>query len=187
MRSGLRASLTLAVLVAAVPWSVTAQTPPADPRDVGTIAGIVRVSYEVISGPAGAPRQWRRDSTLYAPGATFTATSEKDGKTFVSIMTPEDYRRASDARMVKDGLFETEIGSRIERFGNAAQVRSISVARRTRDGPIIGRYVNYITLNWDGARWWMTAWVWDEERPNNPIPASWIGVRTVVGGPTHRR
>ncbi len=181
MRSRSRASLTLAVLVTTVPWLVTAQTPPADPRDVGTIADIVRVSYEVISGAAGAPRQWRRDSTLYAPGATFTATSEKDGKTIVTTMTPEDYRRANDASMVKDGLFEAEIGSRIERFGNAAQVRSISVARRTRSGPIIGRYVNYITLNRDGTRWWMTAWVWDEERPNNPIPASWIGVHVVEG------
>jgi len=187
MRSRLRASLTFAVLVTAAPWSMTAQTPPADPRDVGTIAGIVRASYEVISGPAGTPRQWRRDSTLYSPGATFTATSEKDGKTIVTTMTPEDYRRANDARMVKEGLFETEIGSRIERFGNAAQVRSISVARLTKGGPVIGRYVNYITLNFDGSRWWMTAWVWDEERPNNPIPASWIGLRSAVGGPAHRR
>lgn len=187
MRLRLRAFLTPVVLVTVASRSMTAQPPAADPRDVGTIADIVRASYEVISGPAGVPRQWRRDSTLYAPGATFTATSEKDGKTIVSIMTPEEYRRANNASFVKDGLFETEVGSRIERFGNAAQVRSISESRRTRDGPVTGRYVNYITLNWDGKRWWMTAWVWDEERPNNPIPPSWIGVRDVVGGPKHLR
>jgi hypothetical protein len=187
MQTQLRAFLILAVLMTAAPSSVAAQTPAADPRDVGTIADIVRVSYEVISGPAGAPRQWRRDSTLYAPGATFTATSEKDGKTIVTTMTPEEYRRANNASFVKDGLFETEVGSQIERFGNVAQVRSVSESRRTPNGPITGRYVNYITLNWDGTRWWMTAWVWDEERPNNPIPPSWIGVRTVATGPTHGR
>jgi hypothetical protein len=178
MQTRLRAFLTFAAVVTIASNSVAAQTPAADPGDVGTIADIVRTSYEVISGPAGAPRQWRRDSTLYAPGATFTATSEKDGKTIVTTMTPEDYRRTNNARFVKDGLFETEIGSRIERFGNAAQVRSVSESRRTRDGPITGRYVNYITLNWDGTRWWMTAWVWDEERPNNPIPPAWITPRS---------
>ena len=46
-----------------------AQAPAAAPADVGTIADIMRVSYEVISGPAGAVRQWRRDRTLYMPGA----------------------------------------------------------------------------------------------------------------------
>lgn len=177
----------LVVLVAVAPGSLAAQTPVADPRDVGTIADIVRASYEVISGPIGAPRQWRRDSTLYALAATFTATSEKDGKTVVKQMTPESYRRANDSSFVKNGLFETQVGSRIERFGNVAQVRSISESRRTPDGPVIGRYVNYITLNWDGKRWWMTAWVWDEERPNNPIPPSWIGARDEVPGPSNRR
>ena len=78
---------------------------------------------------------------------------------------------------VKNGLFETEIGSRIERFGNVATVRSITESRRTPNGPIDGRYVNYIALYWDGVRWWISGFVWDEERPNNPIPKAWIGVR----------
>lgn len=187
METQRQALLTLALFLAVAPGALRAQTPAADPRDVGTIADIVRASYEVISGPAGAPRQWRRDSTLYSPGATFTATSERDGKTIVTTMTPEEYRRARNAGFVANGLFETEVGSRIERFGNVAQVRSVSESRRTPDGPVDGRYVNYITLNWDGKRWWMTAWVWDEERPSNPIPKSWIGVRDQVSGPTYGR
>jgi hypothetical protein len=166
-----------AFLMLVAPAAGAAQVPAANPADVGTIADIVRVSYEVLSGPAGVPRQWRRDSTLYAPGATFTATSEANGKTVVTIMTTEEYRRKNDSSFVASGLFETEIGSHIERFGNVAQVRSISESRTTLNGPVTGRYVNYITLYWDGARWWMTAWVWDEERPNNPIPKAWIGVR----------
>ena len=82
----------------------------AAPADVGTIAGIMRASYEVISGPAGAPRQWERDRTLYMPGATFVVTSKLNGKVETTIMTPEEYRRKSDARFVAQGLFETEIG-----------------------------------------------------------------------------
>lgn len=167
-------------LVFATADTLFAQAPVANPADVATIAEIVRVSYEVISGPAGAPRQWRRDSTLYSPTATFVAMSERDGKAVVKTMTAEDYRRVNNARFVADGLFETEVGSRIERFGNVAYVRSVSESRRTPNGPIDGRYVNYFALYWDGARWWISGMVWDAERPNNPIPKSWIGVREEV-------
>ena len=66
-----------------------AQGPAANPADVGTIGDIVRASYETISGPAGMPRQWRRDSTLYAPGATFVAVDEREGRVQVQTMTPE--------------------------------------------------------------------------------------------------
>ncbi len=95
----------------------------------------MRVSYEVISGPAGAPRQWRRDSTLHSPTATFVAMSERDGKAVVKTMTAEDYRRINNEGFVKNGFFETEIGSRIERFGNVAYVRSVSESRRLRTAP----------------------------------------------------
>jgi hypothetical protein len=109
------------------------------------------------------------------PGATFVSTSKRDGKVQTTIMTTEEYRQKSDARFVAEGLFETEIGSRVERFGNVAQVRSVSVARRTPTGPVEGRYVNFAQLFWDGTRWWIAAMVWDEERPDNPIPRAWLG------------
>ncbi len=160
--------------------AVRAQAPVADPADVATIAAIVRASYEVINGPAGAPRQWRRDSTLYTPGATFSALTERDGKPHVSTMTPEEYRRAGNAGFLAKGLFETEIGFRSERFGNVAQVRSVAEMRRTPDGPVESRYVNYFMLYRDGTRWWITGMVWDQERPNNPIPRAWVGIREEV-------
>ena len=155
--------------------SVPAQVPSAVAADVRTVGDIVRVSYEVISGPAGTPRQWRRDSTLYIPAAMFVATGERAGKVYASEMTPEQYRRRNDSVFVARGFVETEIGRRIERFGNVAQVRSVAVARESADGPVIGRSVNYFQLYWDGTRWWITGIVWDDERPGAPIPPDWIG------------
>jgi hypothetical protein len=40
----------------------------------------------------------------------------------------------------------------------------------TEDGKLKGRGVNSIELFWDGARWWIAAVSWGEERPGNPIP-----------------
>jgi len=155
-----------------------AQQPVADPADVRTIEDIVRVSYEVISGPPGTPRQWRRDSTLYAPGAMFHALREDSaGKVSVYSMTPEEYRRRTDKGFVKNGLIEYEIGTHAERFGNVAQVRSVYAMRRTTDGPVTARGVNYFQLYWDGTRWWITGMVWDDERKHNPIPKEWIGAK----------
>jgi hypothetical protein len=157
-----------------LPATGNAGPSPAAPSDVGTIEDIVRVSYEVISGPAGAPRQWERDRTLYMPGATFVVTSKRDGKVETTILTTEEYRRKSDARFVAQGLFETEIGSRVERFGNVAQVRSVSESRRAPGGAVDARYVNYLQLFWDGTRWWIAGAVWDQERPDSPIPEEWL-------------
>lgn len=155
----------------------SAQMPSADPADVGTIEGVVAAYYDVISGPAGSPRQWRRDSTLYTSGATFVAMRQSGGKPAAELMTPEEFRRAFNADLVEKGFFETEIGRRIERFGNVAQVRSVYETRRAANGPLLGRGVNYLLLYWDGARWWITGAVWDDERPDSKLPRSWIGRR----------
>lgn len=154
---------------------VAAQAPRPDPADVGTIEGLVRAFYDVINGPADAPRQWRRDSTLYMPGAMFVSMSERNGQPVATRWTPEEYRRAMDSFLVSQGFFETEIGSRIERFGNVAQVRSVYETRRVAGGPVLDRGVNYLLLYWDGSRWWITGAVWDDERRDNPLPPSWIG------------
>ena len=170
-------TLTVSFLVAlGVAPALAAQVPAADPADVATIPGIVRAYYEVISGPPGQPRQWRRDSTLYMPGAMFVAMQERQGAPAPSLMTPEEFRQNTNAGFVKNGFYETEIGSRIERFGNVAQVRSVYETRRTAAGPLTGRGINYLMLFWDGSRWWISGAVWDDERPATPIPAAWIGV-----------
>jgi hypothetical protein len=161
-------------------WSASAvsvgaaQMPPANPADVGTIEGIVTAFYDVINGPAGTPRQWRRDSTLYMPRATFVGMTEKDGKPVPAVMTPEEFRRAVNAEFVAQGFFETEIGHRVERFGNVAQVRSVYQTRRAANGPLLGRGVNYLQVYWDGSRWWIAGAVWNDERPGATLPPSWI-------------
>ncbi|HZE74463.1 MAG TPA: hypothetical protein VE091_04080 [Gemmatimonadales bacterium] len=176
MRTALRILAVLAAIpLLRAPSGAAAQMPAADSADVRTIEGIVNAYYDVINGPPGAPRQWRRDSTLYMPAATFVSMGERDGKPVVSVMTPEEYRRATNASFVEKGFFETEIGHRIERFGNVAQVRSVYETRHVAKGPLLGRGVNYLMLYWDGARWWISGAVWDDERPGTRLPASWVG------------
>ncbi|MGH9443793.1 MAG: PAS domain-containing protein [Thermoanaerobaculia bacterium] len=149
---------------------------PGDPKDVETLDGILRAFYAVISGPAGEPRQWSRDRSLYLPGARQVATGVADDKPFARAMGHAEYVERSNDAMVREGFFEREIHRTVETFGNLAHVFSTYESRRTKDGPIFARGVNSIDLYFDGGRWWITSVIWDSERPESPIPEKWLPV-----------
>jgi hypothetical protein len=140
-------------------------------EDVGTIEGIVTASYETISGGAGVPRQWGRDRTLFDPNSRSVAihVDAKTGAIKTESMTEQDFADRSDASLVKDGFTERELKHVIKRFGNVATV--LSSYEGSTSGKVIERGVNIFQLYFDGKRWWILSMVWDEERPDNPIPA----------------
>ncbi len=143
----------------------------ARPEDVSSIDGMMKAFYEVISGPAGQPRQWSRDRTLYVPGIWFVAMDESPTHAPVArIMSHQQFVDSSNSELVGKGFFEREIHRRTERFGNIAHIFSAYESQNTESGPVIARGVNSIELFWDGRRWWIASAIWDEERSDNPIP-----------------
>jgi len=153
--------------------SAHVDVPTIDPRpdDVVSLDGIIAAYYDVISGPAGQPRQWSRDRTLYIPDIRFVSMSaSKDGNPVAHTMTHQQFVDASD-KSLQGGFYEKEVHRETQRFGNIAHVFSTYESRTKADGPIIARGINSIQAYWDGKRWWITNAIWDEERPDNPIPA----------------
>ena len=146
---------------------VTTIAPRAE--DVATIDGMIRAFYEVISGPAGEPRQWARDRTLYIPDVRFVSMDVRNGNPHATIMSHQQFVDRSDQGLVMQGFFEEEIYRVTRKFGNTTHVFSTYVMK---DGNRreIGRGVNSIQLFWDGDRWWISGVAWDDERPDNPIP-----------------
>ena len=147
--------------------------PKAEPRpeDVGTIEGIVKASYETISGGVGVPRQWGRDRTLFAPSVRYISIA-KDKTGVVKLRTSDyqEYLDESDDFLVKQGFTEVELGRKIERFGNVATVLSSYEGKVQSTGNVVTRGVNIFSLYFDGKRWWIQTMMWDEEGPENPIP-----------------
>jgi hypothetical protein len=139
-------------------------------EDVSTIEGIVTASYETISGGVGVPRQWGRDRTLFDPNSRSVAihVDAKTGAIKRESMTEQDFADRSDASLVKDGFTERELKHVIKRFGNVATV--LSSYEGSASGKVLERGVNIFQLYFDGKRWWILSMVWDEERPDNPIP-----------------
>ncbi len=141
------------------------------PQDVATLDGIISAFYDVVSGPAGQPRQWSRDRTLYIPGVLFIPTKVgKDGRPSHKIMSHQQFVDASNASVVSQGFYEQEIHRVTTQYGTIAHVMSTYVMRRTPNGPLIGRGVNSLDLFYDHKRWWIICDLWDEERRGNPLP-----------------
>lgn len=154
-----------------------AQTPAARPDDVRGLDEIIHAFYDVISGPAGAPRQWQRDSTLYIPGVRFVAMTARRGRPVAVVTDHAGFIANTDSVFVRYGFFEREIHRVTKRFGNIVHVFSTYEYRTTAGGPVEGRGVNSIQLYWDGDRWWIAGATWDGERPDNPIPPEFLPPR----------
>lgn len=188
MNPFLRIPVSLLILVLLVPAGNAQQStvahvdvPTIEPRpeDVATIDGILKAFYDVISGPAGQPRQWSRDRTLYIADIRFVAMSEdKGGHPRPRIVSHQQFVDASNSLLVKEGFYESEIHRVTQRFGNIAHVFSTYESRNQANGPVIARGINSIELFYDGKRWWIASNLWDDERPDNPLQPEYLPAKT---------
>ena len=137
--------------------------------DVLTIDGIMKAYYEVVSGPAGEPRQVERDKSLHHPDALITITGKNEqNQSFANTMTIEEFHE--NTAPYDQGFFEWETDREVERFGNIAHVWSTYEWSNAENGPVGGRGINSIQLYHDGTRWWILSWMYDSERADNKIP-----------------
>jgi hypothetical protein len=172
----LKAAVTALLLAASMAPAVWAQ-PATGPRasDTASPEAIVAALYDVISGPAGQARDWDRFRGLFAIGARLLpAAPRKDGSA-PATLSPDDYVTRSNDRLVKDGFFEREVARREEAFGTIMHVFSTYESRRAAaDEKPFARGINSIQLMQHGGRWWIVTVMWDQERPDTPIPAKYL-------------
>ena len=161
----------------APPGSIAAHPdwPKATPADVQSIDAIVASLYDVISGPAGQPRNWNRFRSLFIPDARLIPTRhDKTGHgADVVPYTVEQYQERATPLMAQ-GFFERGIHNTTESFGNIVHVFSTYESRHTKDSEPFQRGINSIQLLKDGDRYWVVTILWDQESPTTPIPAKYL-------------
>ena len=126
--------------------------------DIDSIDGIIRTFYEVISGPAGVPRQWERDAELYLPQALFFQVRRDDT---IRVETKAQYNARVEPWLMEHGFFEYEVAREVQQYGKVAHVMSTYESRYAMDGPVIGGGKNSIQLVHDGTRWWIASAAWN--------------------------
>ena len=145
-------------------------------NDLQAIGAAVDEMYAMISGPKG-PRDWSRQAKCFHPAARQIRTSlDEIGRPVMKMMSLEQYARDTAPYFAANDFFEVEIGRRIDRFGNIAQVWSAYEARRAPDDAAPERRgINSIQLFKDPERGWrIVSMIWDNEREGVEIPADLI-------------
>jgi hypothetical protein len=147
--------------------------------DVSSIDAIIRAAYDVISGPAGQPRNWERERALFYAGARMIPTATVPGRNDVDlaplILDTEGYIERVEPIFAKAGFYETEVARRTEQFGRIAHVWSTYESRHTPDDPKpFMRGINSFQLFHDGSRWWIVNIYWQHESADYPIPEKYL-------------
>jgi hypothetical protein len=153
------------------------------PSDVDTVDHLVTSLYDVISGPAGKPRDWDRFRSLFLPDgrlgvvrpetpATRDAPARKGDAVF---LTPDMYVQRDDPYFKTHGFFERSIANRIEEFGDLVHVWSTYESRHAEhDSQPFTRGINSIQIVYAQGRFWVASILWDEERSGLALPEKYL-------------
>jgi hypothetical protein len=130
--------------------------------DVGTLDGILKAYYDVVTVKKGEKVSYERDSLLHIPGVRVgSAGIDAKGSPVLHFTTLKEYHRESDAYMERNGFFERETSRQVHNIRNIYHVWSAYESRYTADGKVIAQGVNSIELYYDGKRFWILGWYYD--------------------------
>jgi len=135
---------------------------PAIESDVSTLDGILHAAYEVLSGPAGQPRDWVRYRTLFIDGARLMPVVAVGEKPHVRQLTLEDYIRRVEPIFAVENFWERETSRQVEMVGRIAHVLSRYESLRDPDPFETG--ANSMQLFYDDTRWWIVSVMWNTTR-----------------------
>src|SRR6059058_2722415 len=151
----------------------------ANPADVESIEAIIAAAYDVISGPAGKNRDWKRERSLFVSGARLIPTAVDAGRNDVGlapqVLDVDAYIARVEPYFATIGFYEKEIARRVEQFGQIAHVWSTYESRHDPGEAVpFMRGINSIQLFNDGNRWWILSIYWQQESPQHAIPEKYF-------------
>ena len=182
----IRRSLAVLVLFAA---SLTAlaqaprkrEAPAPVPPDAVSVDAIVAALYASVSYAPGAMPDFDRMRGIFLPVGMLIPPKRPNEDIFSTLdvdQFAERFKKGMAARKEKGepgGFQEKEIGRRTDCFGNVCQIFSTYESKyAVSDEKPFTRGINSMQLVKDGRRWWIASVAWDVERPDNPIPQSYL-------------
>jgi hypothetical protein len=154
--------------------AATSEPPPAAPNDVKSADAIIKALYDANSTMVDQKRDVDRFRSLFASNGRMISTNRGSGGTVMVTRGIDQYVVVATAGKPRGGFSEREIARTSEAFGSIMQVFSTYEARRDSSDTHPTRGINSIQLFNDGRRWWVVTVLWDNERPNSPIPAVYL-------------
>lgn len=146
----------------------------ANPTDVASVDAVIKALYASISFPVGGNADLERLRTLWIAEGRFLIPKrdqQHSNSTSVDQFIERCKTTFASERFLGKGFREVETNRQEHRFGNilhcfSAYEAIISDPHDSR----MGGGINSIQLVWEDNRWWIVSMVWDDERPDNPLP-----------------
>jgi hypothetical protein len=166
----------LHLVAQSIPNATTQATIAARPSDVASADAIITALYDANTIMVDQKRDADRFRSLFVPGARLMPTIRppNGGTGVIRIQTVDDYVRQASSEPPRHGFSEREIARTSEAFGNIMQAFSTYETHRDSADARPIRGINSIQLFNDGSRWWVVGVMWDNERPDKPIPAAFL-------------
>lgn len=145
---------------------------PAEPGE------LVRELYRIVSGPAGAAKDWARLRALHAPGAVITTTRHVADRVETSAYNVEQFTALNDRLFGQRGFFEVELRQEVQVFGHVAHVWSAYATSERAGGQPDAYGINSFQLLSDGKRWCVVSATWDGDAARHARIREWAGLRS---------
>lgn len=150
------------------------------PRDDGASPdALVDALYESLSFEPGSQPDWQRLRSLFLPQARIVPPQERmsapveaiDLETYIARLRPGVEAPAIAA----SGVQEIDAARNVVEFGNLAHVlSSTETIVGPEDAEPVARGINSLQLARSLGRWWIVSFLWDTERPDNPLPPGYL-------------
>lgn len=145
---------------------------PAKMTDHDSLDTLVVALYDVISGPKGQKRDWKRFESLFMEGAKLQAmTLGRDGKRRFVSMAPADYVKRSGQWAEGNGLYEKETHRNQVLYGHIAHLFSsyeLRVGSADKKADMTG--INSIQCCQVDGKWRILSLLWEDSQSAGPIP-----------------
>ncbi len=162
------------VLLAALVFSGSMARSQSYADDVKSLDKIISALYGVISGEAGAPRNWERFKYLFAPDARLMPTSKNaEGLITHRSISPDEYVNLFTTR-ITTGFYEQEIHRVTEEYGSIVHLFSSYATQQTAGGPNTNRGINSIQLLKTNERYYIISIFWCAESMGFPLPDKYL-------------
>ncbi|MGZ3750433.1 MAG: hypothetical protein ACXVB0_16430 [Mucilaginibacter sp.] len=130
--------------------------------DVGTLDGIIKAYYDVVTLKKGEKVSFERDSLLHVDGVRVgSAGTDAKGNLVLHYNSLRQYHKEADAYIEKNGYYEKEVARTVQNIRHIYHVWSTYESRFEPGGKIISQGVNSIELYYDGKRFWILGWFYD--------------------------
>ena len=166
--------LVIGIAVAVAAPAVVAQAPAANTSKAApaclpsaTPDELLVALDDAISGPGDRDRTCLRQ--IVSPDVRLVLMSAEGSREF----TLDDWIGAMQRRG-STALFEKQVKTRTERFGQIAHMWSTYEIRPTAEGTATTRGINSVQAIFDGVRWVVVNVMWEAETPADPIPEKYL-------------